>query len=148
MHVRYITPCGNCTMPSGHYIKHQNMLGKCLFLPLWWFKSHLKYDFLTHSGPIYLPIKYRNFAQSPFKGTVQSFKIRAKLLENGSLMTVLMSCLSCLFYDVWTHILNIALTSHAFCSCWLLSFQVWIFFWFSLSIHLVVCAGDAKHICI
>ena len=28
--------------------------------------SNVKYDFLTHCGPIYLPIKYRNFAQSSF----------------------------------------------------------------------------------
>ena len=28
--------------------------------------SNVKYDFLAHGGPIYLPIKYRNFAQSPF----------------------------------------------------------------------------------
>ena len=26
----------------------------------------MKYDFQTHGGPIYLPIKYQNFAQSPF----------------------------------------------------------------------------------
>ena len=25
-------------------------------------KSYVKYDFLTHGDPIYLPIKYRNFA--------------------------------------------------------------------------------------
>ena len=29
-----------------------------------------KYYFLTPVGPIYLPIKYWNFAQSPFKKTV------------------------------------------------------------------------------
>ena len=28
--------------------------------------AFLKYDFLIHGGPIYLHIKYRNFAQSPF----------------------------------------------------------------------------------
>ena len=44
------------------------MTGKWLFLPLEGSKSHAKYYFLTRGGPIHLPIKYRNFAQSPFKG--------------------------------------------------------------------------------
>ena len=60
---------GHYTMTCGRYIKRRNMSGKCLFLP---FKVsnfdcvHLKYDFLTPGGPLYLPTKYKNFAQSPF----------------------------------------------------------------------------------
>ena len=38
------------------------------------FKLHLKYNFLIHGGPIYLPIKYRNFAQRPFKMTQYWFR--------------------------------------------------------------------------
>ena len=49
-------------MPCGRYIKRQNMSGKCLSTSI----RVQMYDFLTHRGPIYLPIKYRNFAQSSF----------------------------------------------------------------------------------
>ena len=57
------------------------MLGKCLFLPVKWFKSHVKYDFMTHghAAPIYLPIKYGNFAQSPFKLAEKIMKIKLLL---------------------------------------------------------------------
>ena len=51
----------------GHYSKRRNMSGKCLFLQLKGSNFNLKYDFLTPGGPLYLPTKYRNFAQSPFK---------------------------------------------------------------------------------
>ena len=57
---------GHYTMTCGRYIKRGKMSGKCLFLPLKGPKSHAKYYFLTPGGPIYLPIKYRNFAQNPF----------------------------------------------------------------------------------
>ena len=40
------------------------MTGKGLFLPLKGTKSHAIYDIQTPSGPIYLSIKYRNFAHS------------------------------------------------------------------------------------
>ena len=50
--------CGNYTMTYGRYIKRRNMSGRCLFLSLKGSNSHLKYDFLTAGGLIYLPIKY------------------------------------------------------------------------------------------
>ena len=58
---------GHYIITCGRYIKRGKMSGKCLFLPLKGSKSHAKYYFQTPGGPIYLPIKYRNFAQSPFK---------------------------------------------------------------------------------
>ena len=52
-------------MPSRRYIKRRNM--SMLISTRKWLKLHVKYDFLTHGAPIYLRIKYRNFAQSTFK---------------------------------------------------------------------------------
>ena len=60
---------GHYTITFGRYIKRRNMSGKCLFLPLKGSNFHLKYDFLTLGSPLFLPTKYRNFAQSTFKGT-------------------------------------------------------------------------------
>ena len=54
---------GHYTITCGRYIKRRNMSGKCLFLPL----KVSNFHFLTPCGPLYLPTKYRNFAQSPFK---------------------------------------------------------------------------------
>ena len=58
---------GHYTMTCGRYIKRRNMSGKYLFLPLKVSNFPLKYDFLTPGDPLYLPTKYQNFAQSPFK---------------------------------------------------------------------------------
>ena len=48
------------------------MSEKCLFLPLKGSNLHLKFDFLTPGGSLYLPTKYQNFAQSPFKGLMDA----------------------------------------------------------------------------
>ena len=58
---------GHYTMTCRRYIKRQNKMGKCLFLPFNGSNFHLKYDFLTPGGLLFLPTKYQNFAQSPFK---------------------------------------------------------------------------------
>ena len=62
-----MSQCGHYTMTCGRYIKRRNMSGKCLFLPLKGSNFHLKYDFLTPGGPLYLPTKYWNFEQSPLR---------------------------------------------------------------------------------
>ena len=79
---------GHYTMTCGRYIKRGKMSGKCLFLQLKGSKPHAKYYFLTPGGPIYVPIKYRNFAQSPFNGpAIKRRTLRLPLTEiTGTLL--------------------------------------------------------------
>ena len=71
---------GHFTMSLGCYSQRGKMTGKCLFPPLKGSKSHAKYYFLTRCGPIHLPIKYRNFAQSPFNSFL-SYKFLSYLIH-------------------------------------------------------------------
>ena len=87
-------------MPSGRYIKRQNMSGKILIFTILRVQIAFKYDFLIHGGPIYLPIKYWNFAQSPFKNWYLNSTKLPVIWPRGTLLNCIVQVQHLLFVTI------------------------------------------------